>query len=199
MKKEMFLFLAVASAVLFLPAASYAQLLSNGGFENGSGEMADDWWKWSDNWGWAGWTTDSAQAHSGDKYVYAGGNENGQYACIGQSIYEVTSQAVYEFTAWAKTEDWGSPTGSLKVEFKDTNNDSIREDTIELFGGTISNTWTKYTLTTSPTPEGTTSINFVLYGGVSGTAQFDDAQAIIVPEPASLVLLAASFLFFRRK
>jgi hypothetical protein len=180
-----------------LPISSYANLLSNGGFENGTGETPDNWWKWSNNWGWAGWN--SGGAHSGDKYVYVGGYENGQFAYFGQSLYEVSPLAVYEYSVWAKTEDWGSPTGSLFVEFKDTNNESLRVDTLELFNGSKSNTWTQYTLTTGPTPEGTTSINFVLCGGVSGTAQFDDAEATIIPEPASIILLSGLALFLKRK
>jgi hypothetical protein len=197
MNKFLFLVLVLAFS-LMLPISSYANLLSNGGFENGTGENPDNWWKWSNNWGWAGWN--SGGAHSGDKYVYAGGNNSAppeQFAIFGQNL-GASSGDVYTFSVWAKTENWGTPTGSLRIEFKDEYGENIRVDTLELFGGAVNDTWTQYTLVAASAPVGTVTAQFLCYGGSSGTAQFDDAE-VTIPEPASIMLLSGLALFLRRK
>ena len=182
MCRKLFL-LVFAALLLALPAVSSASLLSNRGFEEGTwtseSSIPDDWWKWTSG-GWGSWKNNAGQAHSGSKFVCVGGNNSSQYAIFGQDVFDMRAGAIYQFDAWVKTENWGSQTAKLRVEFKNSDNYVIVTDELMLFTGQKS-TWEQYTFTTDIAPVGTVQANFVCYGHGQGSVWFDDTYAVPAP------------------
>jgi hypothetical protein len=180
-RKLCFLICSVITVCLIISDFAAASVLSNGGFENGNWtselNTPTDWWKWGDSIGWASWKNNSSEAHSGSKFVRLGGNDSSQFADFGEDVLGIKAGAVYVFDAWVKTENWGSPTAILKVEFKNKDNWPIRTNKRTLFTGQKS-IWQKYTLKTAPAPAGTVRANFICEGIGKGSVYFDDIYAI---------------------
>ena len=166
------------------------ELLVNGSFENGSavdpwdeGQMPYSWFKWSGNWGWAAWKDQSVsgiQAHSGSRYIVAGGDGNATHGVWGQNII-VTEGIAYSFSVWARTEGWHSnPYATMYVEFKNSADETFLTESYEIFSGTrpYPNQWTQYSLETSPAPAGSQTANFQLRGDL-GSPIFDDVSVSV--------------------
>ncbi|UCC21779.1 MAG: hypothetical protein JSW23_08170, partial [Planctomycetota bacterium] len=170
-------------------------VLVNVGFEDGmtaepwnEGLMPDLWNKFT--WGnaWAAWKSDSAQstflAHGDDKLFAVGGwvNEGEDPWASGAGIYQDTPVGVVEVndiivaSAWARTEVWGSPLSSLKVEFKDVNGVIIHADESIIINGQQKLNYEKFTVVTDPAPAGTSYAEFLVLGGSPGTILVDDVS-----------------------
>ena len=166
--------------------ASY-NLLANPGFEDSAGSAPIVWSRW--DWpGWPdSWTDYKNDSLSLDGYYVNGGGQKGG---AGGWYQDVSSSPgdVYILSADARTEDWGSPNGQLKVSFYDPNYDPgagifLREDIMPLFGGTIDTSWSRYTLTTDPAPAGTTNARLEVIGRSTGTILFDNVFASLEGAP----------------
>jgi glucosylceramidase len=176
--------------VIPAPVTDGTDLLVNSGFENGNWTSQTDtpnnWWKWSDSWGWAGWQNDSDYARTGSKFISMGGNNYNEFAVFGQDVTGLSAGKIYVFSAWVRAESiwWGWPTAELYVEFKNSSNQVLRTDTLNLFAGRNPD-WNWYNLVTDPAPAGTARANFVCYAEGEGTMWFDDVKVTVyVPEIA---------------
>ena len=168
-------------------------LLVNPGFEDGSNiepwdESMDPaaWFKWTWGGGWAAWRSDSAQendpplAYSGDKFMGIGAWTDPPElwvagAGMGQDV-PASPGDILTATVWARTELWGAPFGGLKVEFKDAVGGTVLQfDESFNISGTES-TYTLYSMTTRPAPEGTTIAEFIIQATNQGTVLFDNAS-----------------------
>lgn len=201
MKRIMILVIA-AFMVMTLPSFAHANLLSNVGVEDGTYSedgQPTSWWEGAGGATWYGasWKNNSSEAHGGSKYLNTY-FDTSCYAYWGQNVSGISAGTAYTFSAYLKSEAWGNPSAFLKVEFKDA--DGI---TLGTAGGSTAvltgqnTTWTKYTTTTSAAPSGTTNANFVFYGegiGDSGAVWMDDAEADVIPEPTSLLLLGSGLV-----
>lgn len=182
----LFLLFAFSTCVFAVPGA----MLRNGGFENGDVESPWDegrrpysWSKWTGSGGWAAWKDSGVSgigAHSVSKYVVCGGNGGGALGGWYQNII-ATEGTSYNFEVWARTEGWHSnPEAVMLVDFLNSSGTIIHTDTHSVFSGTkpSPNVWAKFSMTSSATPAGATSANFVVRGDM-GSPIFDDASVVI--------------------
>jgi len=182
-------------AVWSFTTSTNANVLINAGFEDGTG--SDPWNEglnpdlWNEiTWGasWAAWKSDSAQstflAHGDDKLFAIGGwadpvvdpwsDGAGVYQDSPVGLIEVNDVLVV--SVWARTEIWGTPISSLKVEFKDVNDVVIRADESIIINGEQKLTYEKFTVVTDPAPAGTSYAEFIVLGGAPGTILIDDVS-----------------------
>jgi hypothetical protein len=182
-------------AVWSFTSTTSSNVLINPGFEDGTG--ADPWNEgldpdlWNETtWGasWAAWKSDSAQstflAHGGDKLFAIGGwvdpvvdpwsDGAGVYQDTPVGLIEVNDVLVV--SVWARTEVWGTPISSLKVEFKDVNDVLIRADESVIINGEQKLTYEKFTVVTNPAPAGTSYAEFIVLAGAPGTILIDDVS-----------------------
>ena len=171
-------------------AAASPELLLNGGFENGDvknpwdeSKRAYSWFKWTGDGGWAAWKDEDVQgipSHSGSKHVVCGGALGGW----GQNI-PVTPGTSYDFSVWARSENWGSPRAVMLVDFKNASGTIILTNTADVFTGTKPNpnVWAKFSLTSGPAPAAATTAAFAVRGD-AGSPLFDDASVVVAgPNP----------------
>lgn len=186
------LLVVVLSALFGTVSTTHGQeLLTNPGFEEGTNTVPwndtippTSWHKYG-NWGWAGWKN-NRPAHTGTKFVDAGGWNYGEYGVWYQEI-NIDAGKTYICSIWARTEGWGSnPHASMMIEFRNSSGAIISTDRLDIFTGTVPspNTWTRYVLTTRSAPAGAAYTRFLLRGETLCTAMFDDASVV----PATLQL-----------
>ena len=171
-----------------LPSIAQANLLSNGDFETagpagwysgGTGSSGGQWY----------WDHDSKSPTHCVAAGFWGADNTGYW---GQNVSGISEGLAYDFTAWSKTEDGFIGDVYLKTEFMNVDDTVLRTD-VAL--GTVSTTYSQLQLITGTAPTGTTQANFLMYAeGSLNSAIFDDANADVVPEPASLMLLGSGLL-----
>ena len=165
------------ATLIILPSASAtpSNLLLNSSFEDGTyvdeTSTPDNWWKGGS--GWQAWKN-TGGPYEGTKTVCVGSTSD-SWSYFGQDVLNISAGKTYTFSAYVKTEDWGSPVGRLQVEFKDSNNSLIRADSLDVVSG-INTTWAQYTLITGAAPSGTTRANFMVWGK-NGSPLFDNLSA----------------------
>ena len=165
------------ATLIILPSASAtpSNLLLNSSFEDGTyvdeTSTPDNWWKGGS--GWQAWKN-TGGPYEGTKMVCVGSTSD-SWSYFGQDVFNISAGKTYTFSAYVKTEDWGSPVGRLQVEFKDSNNSLIRADYLDVVSG-INTTWAQYTLITGAAPSGTTRANFMVWGK-NGSPVFDSLSA----------------------
>jgi len=174
--------------IFCISALAAPELLLNPSFEEGSIKTPweewhglNTWYNWT-NGGWAAWKLagfgGAPAAHSGTKFVVAGGGGGSEYGVWGQTIYVEPGKS-YNFSVWARTEGWGSaPNASMVVEFKNASDTTIATDTHTIFNGShpSPNVWGLHSFTTITAPAGTVWANFLLWGDSTGSPLFDDAS-----------------------
>ncbi|MHC4309088.1 MAG: glycoside hydrolase family 30 protein [Planctomycetota bacterium] len=177
----------VLSALGTLTATPAQELLTNPGFEEGTNTVPWDdtipptgWQKYG-NWGWAGWKN-NRPAHTGTRFVDAGGFNYGEYGVWYQDII-VDVGETYICSIWARTEGWGGdPHASMIMEFRNASGAILLTDRLDIFTGSVPspNVWTQYVFTTQAAPAGTAYARFLLRGEAQCTAMFDDASLVPV-------------------
>ena len=188
MKKLLILVIAL---LLVSPALVSANMLVNPGFETGS---ETPWMRLGGHIG----TVTTGAAYTGAAGLditmnTASGDWGGYYQNKPANPGEY-----YTFSAWVDTSRLNSEANaSLQISYFDVLNPGSSASPIAAFN-TVSvteNTWEQLTLSPAfSAPAGTQSVRFVLaeYATASwgeGNVYYDDAEASVVPEPSSLMLL----------
>ena len=92
------------------------ELILNGGFETGSAGVPDHWTSRGSG-GYATWKNDSGWGKWGTWYVNVGATGSSQYQEWVQTI-SVMPGTTCTFSVQSRTENWGSPTGYIKINWK---------------------------------------------------------------------------------
>jgi glucosylceramidase len=146
-------------------------LALNGGFEDSSGGKPNSWSS-RGNGGWAVWKIDENWGQTGRCFVCAGGYSGSEYQEWVQSI-DVVPGTTCIFSVDSCTEDWGTPTGYIRINWKDAFGNTISTYTNMLFSGSRNTTWSQYSSGNITIPADTVTAEIILHGGISGTILFD--------------------------
>ena len=196
----------VSAAVLLLAAPAFANLLSNGGFELGdTGGINDtgnptDWFAWGPV---SGWHHDDDGKTIDDKAIKFWWDDAGVW-----QDFAVTegSEYLYSVEMLNHTDDllvdWN---GHLIAEFYDSAETQLAATVVDKYYSAIdpTNAWVNVSGTVTA-PSGAVTGRIILKIGdwtenVGGSLNFDDASVTQVPEPASLLALAAAALVALRR
>jgi glucosylceramidase len=155
------------------------ELVLNGGFESGSGGNPNNWAS-RGNGGYAVWKNDN-WGQTGTWYVNAGTNgSSGEYQEWVQTIATVPGTSC-TFSVDSRTENWGTPTGYIKIDWKNATGTTISSTQKTLFSGSRKLTWARYSTGAVTIPSGAVTGDFILHGGYYGTILFD--QVSVIGEP----------------
>lgn len=189
---------------LFAAAPTWANLVTNPGFESG-GSSPDDWGVNANASGYITGGTPDVDVHTGSRAIYL---ENPTTAAsdrwfkTNSGLIPASQGQTYDFSFWVKTENLDADDRVILriAEQDDANNGQGAHTEAWVLGDTD---WTE--LTTSFTIGGaaTTQFRLLLVFGhganettnASARATFDDVTATqFIPEPASLGLLGVAML-----
>ncbi|MCE5339971.1 MAG: hypothetical protein LLF92_02415 [Planctomycetaceae bacterium] len=193
-KRIIVMLLAVCSMV----GLANANLLTNGNFNSPDSDAAPaDWSIWTWGGGWANHQNDSS-SYDGTWYMAVGGSSN-----AGAGLYQVvkgTAGVEYTLTVDSGAQAWWKPYGEMKMFFLDASSaeiSSVIAVTADPAGYDVLVPWHNVTLS-AVAPVGTVSVKveFANANG-QGTVWFDNA--VLIPEPISMVLLALGGLLLRKK
>lgn len=192
----------VLLVLLAVTGIATADLLYNGDFtiEGTDPANADGWSEWNSG-GWVN-REQAAGGITPDNWHYAIGNAGAINNGIWQDIAVADDGATYTLSADAAMDAWWYPAGYVKIEFYDAG--AVQLDFAEVWlpdpgGFDIGLPWDNYSVTATA-PAGTVTVRAVMGGytdGNGGTLRFDNA--VLVPEPATMVLLGLGGLFLRRR
>ena len=199
--KKLTMFVVVCLGIVLCGTAQ-ANLLLNPGFEEPS---PANWFSWGEG-GWDSWETNpgtcGGTSHTGEHYVRVGEWGDEEYRFWAQAYTGMTAGEVYTFSTWAKADPeagFGNVIGSFKVEYKDANWQVLRTDEHIMMEGEGYDTWEQYSFTTGPVPDDTVEIVFALQSTGHCIMNFDDAEVTLVPEPATILILALGGLLLRSR
>ncbi|MCE5185579.1 MAG: PEP-CTERM sorting domain-containing protein [Planctomycetaceae bacterium] len=194
------------AALLAVAGIASANMLTNGDFALGSGGTTDPdnaalaWSQYNSSGGWNNRET-AGNPVAGD-YLIAIGAAGGYGAFAWQDVAVADNGATYTLSADASLDKWWLNSGYLKIEFYDAGG----TDPINMIGSAESAhfsqpgydqglPWANYSIT-GTAPAGTALVRVMLgTWGEGGTARFDNA--VLVPEPITLVLLGLGGLALR--
>lgn len=152
------------------------ELILNGGFESGSGGVPNSWSSRGSG-GWATWKNDNAWGKWGTWYVNAGAASSGQYQEWVQNI-SVAPGTTCTFSVQSRTEDWGSPTGYIQIDWKNTSGTIISSVQQTLYSGSQNLVWALYSLGPVTVPATAVTADIILHGGYYGTVLFDQVSVL---------------------
>ncbi len=195
-------------ALLAVTGIAGANMLANGDFSLGENDPGDPtqpntlnavgWSEWTSG----GWTNRESNGNDlpGCSFHMAIGNAGGSGAGVYQDI-AATVGTTYKLTADSKLDAWWKNAAYLKFEFMDAGNVQIgfaESPHWAQAGYDTGLPWANYSLI-GVAPAGTVKVRAILgTWGEGGTARFDNA--VLVPEPATMILLGlGSLAMLRRK
>ena len=200
MKKVLLLF-----ALLAVTGIASAELLTNGGFEDGDtgqlGSVAIPGWN---SWNGSGWHHDDAGAVIDSKAMKLWWDDAGlfqDFAATAGVSYDFSVQCM-DFSGDTAAVNWN---GLIKAEFYDGVGGQLLAQDLERFDSdnTVNpdDTWVQIG-DSIVAPVGTVTGRIVLmavdwHDGIGGSIQFDNAS--VVPEPATFALLGLGGLLLRRR
>lgn len=203
-----YLLLSCAIAAALVVPASAANLLVNGGFEDGStGSIGNGVPNWS-NWGSSGWHHDDAGKVIGSKAIKFWWDDAGVW-----QDFTVTGngQYAYSMQAFNSSSDplvgWN---GILKAEFY---NSALGTDPANKLGEAVVDKFYSasdprdqwVTISGAVTAPANADIGRIILmiadwqPGVGGSLNFDEASVTLVPEPITAVLLGLALVAGRRR
>ncbi len=187
------LVLVIATLLSLTSTAHAANLLTNSGFETGD---SSGWSLWN-----PGGNTNSVVAGGSGGSAYSNKWDitgSGTAEAVIYQYQPITTGQPYTFTGDLKSDAVSNAEAFLKIQFHKTSGYSPTGPSYTSAKLTSASGWTSYSLTTSAAPSDATyaELGFVLQGlgGGTGSAQFDNGYADVVPEPASLLLLGSGLL-----
>jgi hypothetical protein len=198
----------MAMLLLVCGVSVQANLLTNGDFALGSdGTTAPNnaalaWSQYNSSGGWNNRET-SGNPIPGN-YLLAIGAAGG-YGAFGWQDVAGTAGVTYTLSADAALDNWWKNAGYLKIEFYNAGGTSPANlvGFAELSphfaqaGYDTGLPWANYSIT-GTAPAGTATVRAVLgTWGEGGTARFDNA--VLVPEPATMIMLGLGSLFMARR
>jgi hypothetical protein len=190
-------------ASLLCTSANAANLLVNGDFELGSGNVATSWSGFNSSAG--GWNNrETANNPIPGNYLMAIGAAEGYGAGEYQDVAGIAG-VTYTLSADASLDAWWKNAGYLKIEFYDAGG----TDPVNMVGFAELSPhfaqpgydtglpWANYNIS-GLAPAGTVTVRAMLgTWGEGGTARFDNA--VLTPEPATLAILGLGGLLLRRR
>ena len=168
-------FIAVLALCTSFCYATPQELILNGGFESGSG--SPDNWASRGNGGYAVWKNDN-WGQTGTWYIIAGTNgSSNQYQEWVQTT-EVVPGTSLTFSVDSRTENWGTPTGYIQIDWKNAFGSIISSTQNTIFTGTKRLNWSRYSIGPVTIPAGAVIADFILHGGYYGTILFDQVSVM---------------------
>lgn len=195
MKKKIIVMLLALSLI---SGVSMANLLSNGNFNSPNSDAAPDSWNiWTWGGGWANHQNTNIP-FDGSYFMAVGGMSS-----AGAGLYQIvpaTAGAEYTLTVDAGAQAWWKPYGEMKMFFLDASQNQLTSYsavTADPPGYDILVPWHNVSLVATA-PAGTAFIKVELADvNGQGTVWFDNA--VLIPEPISLVVLGLGGLLLRKK
>ena len=204
--------LSLVGALAFAASTAHAALLVNGTFnaDVDANNRPDGW----DSFGYGptGFA-DSKPGTGGDAFAVDGTRyiNMGNYGVAGTSGggWYQTNAGIgghsYTLTVDSATENYGSPTGEMRLIFIDAGGTELARNVLHTADNAPNKPYANYSLTAiAPATAGQVKVEFATFGDV-GTLLFDNAvltDVTAVPEPttlAGLTLAVATFLRRRRR
>jgi hypothetical protein len=201
--KKLFLILFIIF-LLFLAQKADASLLYNGGFESGSQEpwqqlgyhwgSVADWAKYSGNYGYK-----IEIMHHSESDGWGGRYQN----------HPAQPGDIYRLGAMINTggisPSLDKAAASLQIAFFGNPDPQPEDSPIEVYDSELltGQSWTYLDVTSEAAPLGTESVRFTFalwasdhqYFPGDGTAFYDDVEAELIPEPATIALFLSGLLF----
>jgi glucosylceramidase len=150
------------------------ELILNGGFEESSGGKPNSWSS-RGNGGWAVWKTGENWGQTAQCFVCCGGYSGSEYQEWVQTI-DVAPGTTCTISADSCTESWGTPTGYIRIDWKDLSGNTIDTYTNTIFFGICNTTWSRYSSSNITIPANAVTAEIILHGGISGTILFDQVS-----------------------